>query len=332
MMKTRFRYAIMLLAAGVATASQAQSLIVVNQGNASVSIVDPATRAVTASIDQGQPGRLRAHEVAVSPDGKTAYLPVYGDAGVGLPGADGTKMLILDLPTQKITGAVDFGRGVRPHLPVVDPKTGRVYVTTEIDNSVTIVDPKTRKIIGSIPTGAEQSHMLALSHDGRRGYTANVGPGSVSVLDLKARKTIAVIPVADGVQRIAISADDRLVFTADTKQPRLAVIDTATRSVRNWIALPGLGYGAAATHDGRWLLVGVRGVDQLVVIDLKTMKIARTIAIGKRPQTVVIRPDDRMAYVSSPANGTVSVIDLASWQVVGTIPTASGADGMAWAR
>lgn len=331
-MKTRFRCAIIILAAGAATAVQAQSLVVVNQGNASVSIVDPSTLAVTASIDQGQSGKMRAHEVAVSPDGKTAYLPVYGDAGVGLPGADGQKLLLLDLPTQKITGSVDFGRGVRPHLPVVDPNTGLLYVTTEIDNSVAIIDPKARKIIGSIPTGAEQSHMLALSHDGRRGYTANVAPGSVSVLDLKARKTIAVIPVADGVQRIAISADDKLVFTADTKLPRLAVIDTATRTVRNWIALPGLGYGAATTRDGRWLLVGVHGVDQVAVIDLSNMKVARTIPVGKRPQAVVIRPDDRIAYVSSPVDGAVSVIDLASWQVIGSIPTARGADGMAWAR
>ena len=51
--------------------------------------------------------------------------------------------------------------------------------------------------------------MLALSHDGLRGYTANVGPGTVSVLDVKARKTLTIIPVSGNVQRIAISNDDR---------------------------------------------------------------------------------------------------------------------------
>jgi YVTN family beta-propeller protein len=333
-MKTGFRHALVVLIGGLATAVQGQSLIVVNQSNASISIIDPVTRAVTVSIDQQQPGRMRAHEVAVSLDGKTAYLPVYGDAGVGLPGADGQSMLLLDMPSQKITGAVDFGRGVRPHLPVVDPNSGLVYVTTELDNSIAVINPKTRTVIGSIPTGAEQSHMLVLSHDGRLGYTANVGPGSVSVLDMKARKTIAVIPVAQGVQRIAISADDRLVFTSDTKLPRLAVIDAAARSVRAYIPLPGLGYGAAATKDGRWLLIGVRGgteTDHVAVIDLKTMKVARSIAVGKGPQTIVIRPDDRVAYVSCARSGTVAVIDLTNWQMIATIPTAMGADGMTWA-
>jgi YVTN family beta-propeller protein len=50
-----------------------------------------------------------------------------------------------------------------------------LYVTTELDHSITIIDPKTLKIVGSIPTGQPESHMFAISHDGLRGYTANVG-------------------------------------------------------------------------------------------------------------------------------------------------------------
>ena len=62
-----------------------------------------------------------------------------------------------------------------------------LYVTTELDKAVTVIDPKTLKIVGQIPTGQEQSHMLVLTHDGKHGYTANVGPGTVSVLDMAAQ-------------------------------------------------------------------------------------------------------------------------------------------------
>ena len=93
-----------------------------------------------------------------------------------------------------MVGHVDFGHGVRPHLPVLDAKRHLLYVTTELDDAVTVIDPRTQKIVGKVPTGAEQSHMLVLSHDGRRGYTANVGPGTVSVLDMVGRKTMAMIP------------------------------------------------------------------------------------------------------------------------------------------
>jgi DNA-binding beta-propeller fold protein YncE len=113
--------------------------------------------------------------------------------------------------------------------------------------------------------------MLAISHDGRRGYTANVGPGTVSVLDLVARKTLTVIPVAGTVQRISISADDKYVFTSDQTKPELDVIDTATNTVSRRIAMPATGYGSAATRDGRWLVVALAPVNKVAVIDLKSM-------------------------------------------------------------
>lgn len=330
-MRNQTAIAIAAIVAGLGSTSHAQSLIVVNQGNATVSIVDPTTFGVSASIDEKQVGKVHAHEAAVSPDGRTAYLPIYGDTGIGLPGIDGDELLFVDLPTRAITGALNFGHGVRPHQAVVDPNSGLLYVTTEIDKRIAVIDPKTRAIVGSVPTGADNSHMMVLSHDGRLGYTANVKPGSVSVLDMAGRKTLAVIPVADVVQRIAISADDRLVFTSDNTRPRLAVIDTATRSVRQWVDLPGLSYGAAATKDGRWLLIAIPSISAVGVIDLTTLKVARTIPVGDAPQEILIQPDGRIAYVSCARSGSVSAIDLATWTVVRQIPTASGADGLAWA-
>jgi YVTN family beta-propeller protein len=331
-MKTFQHGVILTLVASTGSAAFAGSVLVVNQGTQTISVVDAKSLSVAGQVEQSQSGTNRAHEAAVSPDGKTAYVPVYGDSGVGAPGSDGREMLFVDVASRKVTGKVDFGHGVRPHLPIVDPRTGLVYVTTELDKSITIVNPKTRSIVGTIPTGAEQSHMLVLSHDSRLGYTANVSPGSVSVLDIRARKTLAVIPVAETVQRIAISADDRRVFTSDIKHSRLAVIDTATRQIVDWIALPGVGFGAAATKDGHWLLIALPGLGQLAVIDLKTNKVAQTIAVGKGPQEVLIRPDQKYAYVSCSADGGIAVIDLASWKVVKKIETGKGADGLAWVR
>ncbi|RYD34034.1 MAG: hypothetical protein EOP86_11940, partial [Verrucomicrobiaceae bacterium] len=138
-------------------------LLVANKGDQTISIIDPATNKQTAAIaENGNTG----HEVAASTDGKLAYVPIYGDSGVGKAGSDGTLMRIIDLQKQTITGTVDFGKGLRPHCPIVCPKTGLLYVTTELENSVTVIDPRTQKILGSIPTGKAESHMLIVSHDG----------------------------------------------------------------------------------------------------------------------------------------------------------------------
>lgn len=317
--------------AALSLAAHAQSLLVVNQGDATVSIVDPAKNAQVAAVHEPVSG-VHGHEVAVSPDGRTAFVPIYGSTGVGRPGTDGHEMLFVDVPSRKVVGQLDFGHGVRPHQPVYDSAHRLLYVTTELDRSVTIVDPATRKIVGSIPTGQDQSHMFVLSHDGRRGYTANVGPGTVSVLDIAGRKTIGVIHVSPSVQRISISNDDKHVFTSDVTSPRLAVIDTATNKLTGWVQLPGSGYGTAPTPDGRWLLVCIPSTDQVAVVDLASMKVVRTVAVSPKPQEIVIRPDGKRAYVSCNTSGKVAVLDLTNWTVPQTIAAGPGADGLAWVK
>lgn len=309
----------------------AQSLLVVNQGDTDVSIIDPVSGKELAKVAEHTSG-VHGHEIAVSADGRTAFVPIYGSTGVGKPGMDGHEMLLIDIPSRKIVGDIDFGHGVRPHLPVLDPATGMLYVTTELDQTVTIVDPRTRKIVGTIPTGQEQSHMLAVSHDGKRGYTANVGPGTVSVLDMAGRKTLAVIPVSKDVQRISISNDDKLVFTADQTKPELVVIDTGKNQVKTRVALPGTGYGTAATPDGRWLLVAVPSTNEVAVVDLSSMKVARTISVPSSPQEVLIPPAGKIAYVSCAQSGEVAAIDLAQWKVEKLITAGTFADGLAWAK
>ena len=323
----RFVFVLVSLTASACCAQQGR-LLVAQKGERSLAIVDPASGSVIASVAENG---VTGHEVVASPDGRLAYVPIYGNSGVGSPGTDGSQMVVIDIAAKKIVGTVDFGHGVRPHDPVFGPKDGLLYVTTELDKTVSVIDPKTLKIVGTIPTGQEQSHMLAISHDGRRGYTANVGPGTVSVLDMQARKTLKVIPVSGNTQRIAISMDDKWVFTADQKQPRMAVIDTATDTVTKWVPLDGLGYGSAPTPDGSWLLMTVPDKNAVAVIDLKTMQVVRSVAVGTYPQAVVVRPDGKAAYASCMHSNQVTEIDLATWKTQ-TIATGKGTDGLAWAK
>jgi len=318
-----------LIGAVLADAPGRGLLLVANKGDQSLGIIDVAAGKQVATVAEG--GKT-GHEVVASPDGRTAYVPIYGDSGVGKPGTDGDRMVVIDIRSRKVTATVDFGHGVRPHLPVFGPKNGMLYVTTELDQAIAIVDPKTLKIVGRIPTGQPESHMLAISHDGRRGYTANVGPGTVSVLDMDARKTLAVIPISGETQRISISPDDKWVFTSDQKEPRLAVIDTATNKVMTWVPLPGAGYGTASTPDGKWLLVDVPSKNQVAIVDLSAMKVVKSLDVPKAPQAVVVRPDGKEAYASCDSSHKIAVIDIATWTVKGTIDAGAGADGLAWAR
>jgi len=303
-------------------------LLVANKGTNSLGIIDPVAGKQIAEVPEGG---VTGHEVTTSPDGKLAYVPIYGNSGVGQPGTDGSNLVVIDLAARKIIGNIDFGKGVRPHLPVIGPKNKLLYVSTELNQTISIIDPATLKIVGSVPTGQEQSHMFAITHDGRRAYTANVGPGTVSVLDLEARKTITIIPVSGQVQRISLSVDDKLAFTSDVTKPQLAVIDTATNKVKTWIPLPGLGYGSAPTPDGKWLVIALPLVHQVGVIDLSTMKVAHTIDLPTRPQEVLVSPDNKVAYISCDQSAKVAVINISDWTVKTIIDAGAGADGLALA-
>ena len=308
--------------------AQQPRLLVAEKGSHSLAIVDPADGKVLASVPESG---ITGHEVIASRDGKLAFVPIYGNSGVGQPGTDGDHIDVIDIATRKVVGNIAFDDGVRPHCPTIGPKDGRLYVTTEIDKTITIVDPKTLKIVGTLPTGQPQSHMLALSHDGRRAYTANVGPGTVSVIDIAARKVLKVIPISSTTQRISISPDDKWVFTADQTKPQMAVIDTATNTVSKWIPMEAIGYGSAVTPNGRWLIVALPDKNKVAVIDLRTMQVARTIPVGNYPQEVLVEPDGKSAYVSCEKANAVAEIDLATWKVTRTILTGKYADGLAWA-
>jgi len=308
--------------------NSAGRLLVANKGDRTLSIINPDSGATLAAVAEDG---ITGHEVVASADGRLAFVPIFGNSGVGKPGTDGSFIRVIDLQKQAVVGTVDFGKGVRPHCAVIGPKNHLLYVTTELENSIAVIDPGTLKRIGTIPTGQSESHMLAISSDGKTGYTANVGPGTVSVLDLEKKAVRKIIPICKTTQRISISPDDKWVFTADQDKPRLAVIDTAKMEVVNWIELPGVGYGTAVTPDGRWLVVAMSGVSKVGIVDLQTMKITQVLDAPKTPQEVLIRPDGAFAYVSCSASGQVAVIDLKKFTAAQPLTAGKGADGLAWA-
>lgn len=319
--------ALVLSATVILPACAQDRLVVVSQKDKTAHIFDPQTSRETARVvEDGVTG----HEAVISPDGKTLYVPIYGDAGVGKPGTDGDHIDVIDLATAKQTGRIDFGHGVRCHMIVWDTHTGKLLVTTELDKSVSIVDPKTLKVVGSIPTGQEQSHTLALSPDGKLAFTANVGPGTVSVLDVPGRKLLGVVPVSANTQRISVSRDGRYAFTSDQVKPELVVIDAASRKVVKRIAIPGPGYGTAATMDGKYLLVAMRNQEKIAVIDLAKMEVTGSIAAPREVYEIVLDPRGGRAWASSAGTNQVVAIDLNAMKVTAHLPAGDYPDGLAF--
>jgi YVTN family beta-propeller protein len=323
-------FACLLLPPGASSDPRPDNLLLVaNQMEHSVLLVDPMSRQILATVGVD----INGHEVAVSSDGRFGYVPIYGNTWVGKPGSNGSTIQVVDLRRARTVAVIDLGKEVRPHCAHFGPD-GLLYVSAELANAIYIVDTNTRSLVGEIPTGASHTHMFVISPDGRRIYTANNEPGSVSVLDLRARTLLATIPISKRVQRISISPDGRFVFTQDQETPRIVVIDTANNAVVRSISLPKIAFSSIITKDGHWLLANSES-GKLFVVDLAGGAVAKTfdtpdVPVLPTPGEFALAPDGIHAYVTCPQGGTIEVLNLRDSKMEEPIRLTKGVDGMAW--
>jgi len=287
-------------------------------------LIDLASRKTIATVGVD----INGHEAAVSPDGRYGYVPIYGNSGVGKPGTDGSTIQVIDLSSGRVVSVIDLGKRVRPHAAHFGPD-GLLYVTAELANAVYAVDVHSHKVVAEIPTGEPESHMLALSPDGSRAYTANVSTGTISVLDLRKRTLLATIPVAAHVQRLSLSPDGQYLYTHDQTNPRIAVIDTATNTVSKWFDIPATVYASALTPDGHWLVAGAPS-GKLYVLDSATGKLAQSYDIPPANNEIAVTPDGTRAYITGLQSGTIEVLNLSTWKLEEPIRLTKGVDGVVW--
>jgi WD40 repeat protein len=299
-------------------------LFIANQGDHTALLVnlDSKQTVFKSGVD------INGHEVVVSPDHRYGFVPIYGNSGVGRPGTDGATIHVIDLREGRTVRLIDLGKPVRPHCAKFGPD-GMLYVTAELSNAMYVVHPSSGKVVGEITTGATDSHMLVITPDGKRAYTSNVGPGSVSVLDLQKRALITVIPVAGKVQRISMSPDGRWVFTHDQNAPRIAVIDATTNKLARWIELPASVYSSTPTPDGKLLLANAPS-GKLFVIDLATEKVVGTYPVPEAIGEIAVDGGSNYGYLSTPQKGTIEIFNIRENKLEAPIALSPGVDGLQW--
>jgi DNA-binding beta-propeller fold protein YncE len=298
-------------------------LFIANQFDHTSLLIDLRSRKTisTTGVD------INGHEVVASPDGRFGYVPIYGNSGVGKPGTDGGTIQIVDLQTGRAIDIFNLPKPVRPHCAKFGPD-GLLYVTAELDNAIYAIDLQSRKVV-EIPTGRPESHMLVISPDGARAYTANVSTGSISVLDLRKHVLVTVIAVAKKVQRLSLSPDGKWLFTHDQDAPRIAVIDTSSNAIARWIDLPATVYSSQPTPDGNHL-VADSPEGKLFVVNLSAGALEKTYDIPAALGEVALTPDGSHAYVSCPQAGTIEVLNLRAGKLEEPIQLTKGVDGLVW--
>lgn len=313
-----------LLAVAVPVAAQPSDLLVVlNKNAAEAVLLDATTGQRVASMPTGP----FPHEVTVSPDGRTAVVADYGAQ------EPGRTLTVLDLASRRVARTIDLGAYRRPHGIVWLPGDGRrVAVTSEQSQNLLVVDVDAGRVEGAIPTAQQGTHMVVLSRDGRRAYTANIGSGSVTLLDLAARRAVKTVTTGRGPEAIDLSPDGRELWAADRTLNYVTVLDAATLDSLASMPTGAFPNRLRFTPDGRWVLVSNANASTLSIYDARTRALAAAIPFpdGAMPLGVLVAPDGRRAWVATSTKREIAEIDLATRTVVRTLATGDTPDGMAY--
>jgi YVTN family beta-propeller protein len=315
----------------LALPAAAQLLLVVNKSDHLVALVDPGTYAAVARVSTGQ----GPHEVAASPDGRFAYVSNYGSftfrRGEGEQ-PPGNSITVVDLKERKAQATWPLGQFTRPHGIWVSRDGKLVWVTAEGAQAVLELDAATGRILRTWQTGQRTSHMVVPTPDEKKLYVANIGSGSVTVIE-RATGKVTGIPTAAGAEGIDASPDGREVWVSNRAANSISILDVATDRILATLSSGGqFPIRLKFTPDGKQVLVSNAQSNQVAIFDAQARQKVAEVDVGAVPIGIQITPDGRRAFVANTNSHQVTVIDLGSRQRLKSFPTGQEPDGMAWAK
>jgi YVTN family beta-propeller protein len=296
-------------------------VLVANQQSGSATIVDVATRAAT-TLDVG----TGPHETVISPDGKWGVVTIYG---VGGANGAGNKLAIIDLGAKRVVRTIDLGTYTRPHgASFVPGKPSHVVVTSETTANVVLVDIAEGRVLGAIPTQHPGSHMLGVTADGKRAFTASIPFGGISEIDLDRRAFVRDLQVSSTTEGVAVAPDGSSVWIGSNNQGTVSVVDTKSWSVVATISGPTMPYRIGFSPDGSTVVFCDPQANKVWIADAKARRITGAVDGLGSPRGVKIAPDNRTAFVTLGADDAVASVDLVERKVNWSVPVGRSPDGV----
>ena len=313
---TYLQFAAIPVALAICPPVAADTLLIGNKGEDTVSFVDLDTGQERARVATGR----APHEIAISPNGKQAAVVAYG----------GTTLDIFDVRKAALVKRIDIAPNAAPH-GIVWLKSGVLVVAAEKSKSVAIVDPG-RGSVEAIPTDQAGSHMLVVSPDQHTAYVANILAGTVSVIDLQRKWKVADIAVGGNPEGLAITPDGKYLWVGDDSGPRVRVVDLATQQTIETLPTDSIAIRIAISPDGRSAIISNMASGTLNIFDVATRKPVRTVSVsGERAAmqvTLNFSRDGKRLYVAETGRNTVAEVDLATGTVLRRIAAGRNGDGL----
>jgi YVTN family beta-propeller protein len=301
----------------VSAQTPSPALLVLNKEDNSLSVVDPVTLKTVAQIPTGE----GPHEIVASDDGKSGFVGNYGartpgstlsvidlvtqkelhrvDLGAlrrphGLAFADGKLWLTAeqnkliaryDPAFNQLDGLIGIGQN-GTHMLVFSKDHTLLFTSNIGSDSITLLqrgsDPNgwtlTNISVGKGPEGAD------ISPDAREFWAANSGDGTVSIIDVAAKRVTQTLDLhTNHSNRLKFTPDGKLVLISDPGSNALVIVDAATRKELKRFTVGRQPEGILIPPDGTRAYVALAGEKTVAIIDLKTLEVTARVAVGNGP-------------------------------------------------
>jgi len=199
----------------------------------------------------------------------------------------------------------------------------RIIQTNSAGDDVSIIDPATNKVVGTIH-GIEVNHGAAAAPDGSRYYISNEDRSTLDVVDVKSLQVTKSIRLSGHPNNISISKDGQRVYVSIAVAPgAVDVVDTVSLEKVKSIPVKGAVHNTYVTPDGKYVVSGSIPSKVVTVIDQKTEEPAWSLEMDKgiRPMAFAANPDGSTKWIFvqlSSFNG-FAVVDFATRKEINRI-------------
>ena len=329
-------------------------LIVVEESDSSIGFYDP---------NKGEIGRIKTgfwpHEIAVSDDGKTAYVTNFGikdyDENIGVPGASISVIDIQNICEVKrlytYKDLAEYKKYKAPHGVKISPDGSKLYVNVEGEDEEMLIyningssafpiqlfkiasefNPENKKenFISNFDI-EEGTHSFLFSEDGKYLFLSS-GKKGVFKIDANSGKLIDNILSDENnpVRGLTYTSDGKKLIVSGRN--KITIVDPITLKVENTFSNFGVSQllYSQPTPDGKYILAPAVWESVILVIDITNGKEVTRIQVGIDPIHIAFDKTSNKAYISHGRSKYITVINLTTLRVENKIETKGGPNGIA---
>lgn len=203
---------------------------------------------------------------------------------------------------------------------------GTVIVANMGDNTATLLDVATRRVVATLPTG-NGAHEVAVSHDGRWAVVSNYGvrgaPGnSLTVIDVPAAVVTRTIDLGEfrRPHGSAFLPGDSLFVVTSEMSKAIVIVDFKQGTVLGSIPTNHpASHMLAITADARRIYTSNVADGTVSELDVPGRKFIREFNVAPAVEGIAVAPGGEQVWVGSNQAKTVTILDPPAGNVAGTM-------------